>query len=495
MESYIEYLVLSACGFYIYARLLNLKGSPKRIVSDLVFASVLALFTYSVRLFCPLVTIPAVIVLAVIYITFATKTEPGLSITTTIISFGISFTLFSFSCLLIAVVFRFINIAYTEVNGKISIACALFIQLLLSGIPFRFKRLKSGMPFLRSKGGGNSGVIFSAVLLCCLFTIRNVGNSESIYLKILSVFIFMGGAGIFVWWRGRLQKTYFERLRIKEIQDLRKSMCEKDEQIRQFRHDNDALAKIIHKDNKLIPALELAVRGFLESFDQEPGADIRLTGQRLLEQLKEVADERSGILTDYQSANKNLPQTGVFPIDALMAYMFDKARKSNVDFDFTISGSMKYLVENIIAVSDLRTLLADLIENAIIASKDCDKRKVLVSSGVFEGYYTIDIFDSGVPFELETLINFGRKKTTTHANAGGSGIGLMTVSEILNSYHTSFVIEEFSESDAAFSKKVSVKFDNLNQYAVKSKDLDKAVICNASLANRSASIAILHGSR
>lgn len=81
----------------------------------------------------------------------------------------------------------------------------------------------------------------------------------------------------------------------------------------------------------------------------------------------------------------------------------------------------------------------------------------------------IDIFDSGVAFEQETLINFGREKTTTHANAGGSGIGLMTVFEILNFYSASFIIEEFSDSDNTFSKKISVKFDNLNQYIVKAK--------------------------
>jgi signal transduction histidine kinase len=125
------------------------------------------------------------------------------------------------------------------------------------------------------------------------------------------------------------------------------------------------------------------------------------------------------------------------------------------------------LTENIIPVSDLRTLLADLIENAVITAKSGGGKEILVSIGVSEGRYLVDILDSGVPFEANTLVHLGLEKTTTHAEHGGSGIGLVTAFEILKHYRASLIIEEFSDESTPYSKRVSVKFDGLNQYIVK----------------------------
>ncbi len=57
-----------------------------------------------------------------------------------------------------------------------------------------------------------------------------------------------------------------------------------------------------------------------------------------------------------------------------MAYMLQKAKAHGINFDLSVSGSVKYLVENVIGESDLNTLLADLIDNAIIAVKNCEKK-------------------------------------------------------------------------------------------------------------------------
>lgn len=469
MGSYIKYFTLIVCSFYIYVKLLNLKKASKNNIIDLVFASAISYSIYYIWLFCQPLTLPVLIVFSYIYITLATKTELGLSITTIIISFGISFAFFSISLVLVATIFSFINVNYSDDNGRILLVFVAFLQLLLCCMTFRFRRLKSGMPYLRSKGGGNIGVIISTVLLCCFFIISNANNSESIYFIISVIFVLLCGVLILFWWRGRLEKAYIEKLRIDEIQSLRDTIDEKEEQIENFKQHNDFLGKIIHKDNKLIPTMELVVREYLQTFERENDADIRLKGQMLLEQLKTISCERSGIIAEYQASNEKLPLSGVFPIDALMTYMFNKARENGIKYEFTISGSVKYMVENVIYVSDLRTLLADLIENAVIATKKCDKKEILVSLGIFEGYYMINVFDSGISFEPETIINFGRKKSTTHADTGGSGIGLLTVSEILSIYGASFIIEEFSETSNFFTKNVSVKFDNLDQYIVKSK--------------------------
>ena len=406
----VKNFTLIICSFYVYAKLLNLKKPSKAIISALIFALVFSVFIYHIRLFYQPLTIPLLILVSLTYITLTTKTELGLSITTTIISFGIGFSFYIISSLIAAVIFNSIGVAHSNSNGKIILVCTAVIQLLLCAIPWRFRRLKSGMPFLRSKGGGNLGVIISTDILCCFIVISNANDSISIFFIVPTIFIFLCGALILFWWRSRLQKAYIEKLRANEIQSLHDTVREKEKQIKQLEQNNDFLAKIIHKDNKLIPTMELAVREYLQLFEQENRADIRLKGQMLLEQLKEISCDRSGIIADYQSTNEKMPPTGVIQIDSLMVYMFNKARENGIKYEFTVSGSIKYMVENVISVSDLRTLLADLIENAIIATKNCDKKEILVTLGVCEECYMIDVFDSGIPFEPETIINFWQKK-------------------------------------------------------------------------------------
>ena len=67
------------------------------------------------------------------------------------------------------------------------------------------------------------------------------------------------------------------------------------------------------------------------------------------------------------------------------------------------------MVEKVIPESDLNTVLADLCENAILAAKDSERKSVLLVIGISDGCYSIDVFDSGLPFEIDTLANLGLK--------------------------------------------------------------------------------------
>jgi sensor histidine kinase regulating citrate/malate metabolism len=149
-----------------------------------------------------------------------------------------------------------------------------------------------------------------------------------------------------------------------------------------------------------------------------------------------------------------------------MAYMLQKARAEKIELDMSLSGSVKYLIGAVIAESDLNTLLADLIDNAIIATKRREKKNILVSVGICDNFYRIDVFDSGEPFTDETILDLGLKRTTTHLNDGGSGIGMMTVFQILRKYGASFEIDD-SIGNSLYTKKVSACFDNLGQFRLK----------------------------
>ncbi len=466
INSYIKYFIITIYSLYTYAKLLNIKLNARITATNLIFASLLSVFISYIELYLPPLCTPLTIVFSLVFITFTIKTDFELSITTTIISFGINYAFLAVSSVLSAVVFKLIGINYSENRIGIYFICIALIQFLIISIPFRFRRLKSGMPFLRSKGGSNVGVFISVFLLCSVIVMSNGKNADLIY-TIPIVLIILLGVLILFWWRRKLGKVYIEKLRANEVQSLRDTIKEKEEQIEQLEQHNDFLAKIIHRDNKLIPAMEFAVKEYLQSFVPGMREDTQAKGQLLLEQLKLITSERSGIIEEYQYANKKLPSTDVISVDALMTYMFNKARADGTEFEFTTAGSVKYLVENVISESDLYTILADLIENAMIATKDSHSKRILVSISVSDGYYLIDIFDSGIPFELETIVNLGKKKITTHADNGGSGIGLTTAFEIFKKHSASFMIAEFTDESPLFTKKISIRFDNQNQYVIK----------------------------
>lgn len=469
IESFIKYFAIIICSLYTYKKLLNLNVNAKNITIDLIFATFFSSLIYLIKLYGPPLAIFLMILSSIIFITYTAKIELGLSITTTIISFGISYTLYVVSALFTAVIFKSVGVDYSNESSNfalIYLICVTLIQLLLSSIPFRFRRLKRGMPFLRSKGGSNAGVFISVFLLCCAVVMNNSENADLVYV-IPVVSIIISGMLILFWWRSRLKKAYIAKLRTNEILSLQNTINEKDAQIERLDQNNDFLAKIIHRDNKLIPAMELAVRECLQACAQGDTESFQIKGQLVLEHLETISRERSGIIEEYQSASRKLPLTDVVSIDILMAYMLHKAKAAGTDFELTISGSVKYLVENIISETDLNTLLADLVENAMIATKSSNSKRILVSISISEGHYLVDIFDSGIPFEVETIVNIGLKKITTHADSGGSGIGLATAFEIFKKHNASFIIEEFADENSLFTKKVSVKFDNLNQYIIK----------------------------
>ena len=145
--------------------------------------------------------------------------------------------------------------------------------------------------------------------------------------------------------------------------------------------------------------------------------------------------------------------------------MLKRANEHQINFDLSFSEDSKSLILNIISESDLHTLLADLTENAIIASQNSSKKNILVQIVFSSDLTSIEILDSGESFAPEVLHNIGRKPVTTHPEEGGSGIGLMTTFEIAAKYKASFTIDELPD-EVSFTKKIAVCFDGLAQYRI-----------------------------
>jgi len=357
-----------------------------------------------------------------------------------------------------------------------------FVQFLCTTIPFQIRRFKNGMPTLKDHASNDNGV-FISVLVLLAASFLNLRENENFVFMIPFFFTFLCGLTLFFWWRSSLTKKYMEKIKAKEIEELQKIIQENTKQLEQLRHHNDELSKIIHKDNKLIPAMEYAVREYLSSAERArtKGEHLR-RGKELLEQLTCLSHERSGIINQYEVTHKKLLPTNVPSIDTLLSYMSQRALGHQISFDVSLSGNLAHLVDHMIDEEDLRTLLADLLDNAIIATKKSPKRNIMLSLEITGICYSIDVFDSGDLFEGETLTRLGISQTTTHANEGGSGIGLMTAFDMVKKYQISFVIEELPYNHL-FSKKVTVCFDNLGQFRIITQraDAKKALLSRTDL--------------
>lgn len=477
MDIVIKYATIIACSHYSFIKLLHIETCRKQYFQFIFFLAAELPIIYFLRLHATSLSIVFFVISLIIFVVKIYKISLNSAITTSIISVGFSFLTFyvaAFPGATVAFILRFIlpgvSISFLTIIGLIA---SSVIQMLLVIIPFRIKRFRKGMPFLVEYGASDVGVYISFTSLVSASFLSNNENS-AIEKFVPFILILISGMMVLFWWQKKLNKKYIDKVKAQEIQALQETITQQETEIEKLKHHNNELSKIIHKDNKLIPALEYAVRQYLLTVESETDSAARLVkGKSLLSQIESVSKERTGIITSYESNSKRLPSTGVLSIDSLLMYMLQRSKEQQIDFNLSLSGSVKYLIDNIATEQDINTLLADLIENAIIATKKCVPRNILVHIGIADNCYSIGIFDNGIAFTRETIKDIGLKRTTTHAGEGGSGIGLMTTFEILKKHKASFVIEDIADN-VLYTKNVSVCFDNLGQLRIKSKLINKS---------------------
>ena len=145
-----------------------------------------------------------------------------------------------------------------------------------------------------------------------------------------------------------------------------------------------------------------------------------------------------------------------------MNYFRSKAADNNIEFNCIVAGNLANVVGDCVSVSDFNSILADLIENAIIATKCSNGHHI--HAVIRTDKLAIDVYDSGNTFDVNVLANLGLKRITTHKDTGGSGIGLSSIYEFLEKYQASLIIDETKQIDSRFTKKISVCFNGVKEY-------------------------------
>lgn len=355
---------------------------------------------------------------------------------------------------------------YPSTPGIPSVLLSGMIAIMFSRFLCRWPRFKKGIKYLYKEPAVTFVTLIGLVIIICL-TIPQTAVFSDYRIKLISLFILAFAFLFFFFWHQQIRRYYLTKLRRLELESLRQEIEEKDEKIKSLTESNDHLARMIHKDNKLIPAMLSAVTDYLE----QTGADVKgqaSQGKALAKQLRELGCDRANLLAKSSQTHSSLPSTGHAGVDAMLSYMGKRAESEQITYQVRLHPDFPSRIEAEISEADLTHLLSDLIENAMIATKTVDSKSVLVHLDILCSAPTLEISDTGIPFAPEVYQDLGLSRHSTHLENGGSGIGLMDIWSLKKKYAASLHIYEYQPGSGKFTKKISLVFDHKKHYLIRS---------------------------
>lgn len=468
LEFFWKSFFLFLCSIYSSKKILPRYSEikEKTIVIVFFFAFVVSTYTSLIHCYIPQASMIGMIVGSMVIYSHLLNIDANSAIIITMIGYGVSYLSYSLSAFILsALIFAYEEIMRQSVGIFPYIAVGP-IQLLFIVLLFRIRRFQRGIPILNHIRNDGIGVYLSITVLMGVF-ILGLGNHAAIVIPVIICLLLMCGLVLFYWWKNRITQDYLTQLSQREKHDLQAEIDTLHKELTSLQEDHDRLSRVVHKDNKLIPAMELAVSQLLYSIAQDDTQQSRMEqAQSILKQLKALSEERAGIVKNYKDASQKLPCLGLNGLDALFLFMLQKAHMSEIEFDLKLDDGIDQIITGNISESDASTLLADLIENALIATNHSEHKKaVQVKLGAHAGIFYISVRDSGPPFPPEVLERWGIERITTHADTGGSGIGMMTIYELCQKYSASFEIEQV-QNMSPYRKCVSIRFDGQSSFRV-----------------------------
>lgn len=463
---FIKMFFIYALGLYIYFALSNYHHTTSLCFARPIFALLLALIATTISInyltLYFLLTLPFY-VLTLYLISYR---KINFSISYMIISISIAQTIYSIMTLPVSFILFMINIepimSYISFVTFINGALSSFIVILA----LKNKRIIKALHLMCDTNNFYIYVSLAVLLMLTIIIgqaqIQSAGNS-----KMYVIIIIMIGFILLYVIQRQTQKYYLSKLKKLELESLRQELAEKDALIQKLQESNDHLARIIHKDNKLIPSMVSAVSRYLRNVNTLDADALRASGMTLARELEQMAQNRQGILSENEHQTDGIPHSGHAAVDAILLHMQNRAAALHIDYTVTLGAEFSDTVNRMITESDLTHLLADLIENALNATKESGTRCVLVHLGILYDAPVVEISDSGISFDPAVYQDFGLQKHSTHLTDGGSGIGLMDIWELKKKYAASLHIHEYEPGAASYTKKISVVFDRRNHYLIR----------------------------
>ena len=457
--------------YFVFIKLVNYKNNNNIKTCIIIGGSIIeACIEYLLMKHVPI--LPKIIIMYYIYgclIANVTKNKTQYSIMLTFISLTITYLIYLISIILAGILVKTLNLNISKNHILILFITVLIETIILYAI-FKIKRIRNGIAFLQDPEKVNNvgiiGMIFIGIVLIIYSIIQDTIHTRYIFWGMVIEFIC-----VCIWVNKKITTYYKQKLKERTIEELESEIKERDEEINKILEENKEIATINHKYSNRIKSLEnfshqiMSKPELVEKMETEFGEDFI----NFEKQINNVSEEYTKEIEDSIQHKNHLEKTGIFGIDNILEYMSNEAIKNNIKFNLKIYEDIQYMIENIIDQSKLETLLGDHIKDAIIAinSSENTYKELLVEIGEIENCYQVCIYDTGIEFEIDTLLNLGLKAITTHKLTGGSGIGFMTTFETLKATKASLIIEERHPiDDKDYTKAVRIKFDGKHEYRI-----------------------------
>ena len=469
INNFIKIFFINLLTYWAYAKITNSFNDSVYNKIFVMVESIDAALSYIIltRYFNPVVVMIFICLVNGIIVSTVRKEKINYSIFVIAISFIFIYMIYLISVIISAMVLNFINPNNNNKNF-ISLLTILFLTACCSNFVFKFKRLKNGFNFIKNINNSviNKIIIYSGGITLWFGLLQNQ-NSKKVneLLLIGSVIIFIN---LLIWLQSQITKHYKKNMRDRTISVQKAEIDEQTKLLEEVKAENLKLATAVHKYNHRLSSLELAMKSAISHNLNTEFAD------ELSVMLKDTEDLSNSFANECNVAKCILPLTNVPSIDNMFKYMQDEASKCNINFDLKVNESINDLIDNIIPKDMFETLLGDHLRDAIIAvnASDNSYKSILTTLGLVDGCYELSVYDTGIEFQIDTLLKLGKEQVTTHKDSGGSGIGFITTFETLKTTKASLVIEEYNPETTNYTKSVNIRFDGKNQYRIYSYRAD-----------------------
>lgn len=447
---------INLCTYYIDFKIVNItiQKNWKQRMSTIFILLLITIICNLVRLELNfLYFVISVILFIAILFSIKGKNRFGHSLITTMISLAINYTIMLLSGFLWFLVFFNFNIQ----NDYINVIVSLLIYILLVLSFSKIKRLKKGFTFLKEKLKNEYFDLLILNISCViLFTIVILSNYEGVMNRNLGVGLIIFAILMFVTIQKSLQLYYKQKMLVKDLEETKAELEDKKKEVAELEKENLEFSKVSHSIAHKQKALEHKLNEL--SMKSEIADEMDLKDR--IENLDADLRKETIVVLD---------KTGIPEIDDMLSYMQSECVKNKIDFQLQLSGNIYAMINHYVSKEELEILLADHIKNAIIAIGYGDNinKSILVRLGKLDGHYGLNVYDSGIEFEINTLLNLGKKPSTTHKDSGGTGMGFMNTFDTLRKHKASFVIEEYGKPvKDNFTKALKFKFDGKNEFKI-----------------------------
>ena len=470
----IKLYIINLFTYYMDFRLMNIKieKSKREKICIILTIMLLTIISKVIKEYVEfLSSIVSMILFIGILFSINSKNNIGHSLIVTILSLAINYIIYVVSVSFGFFIFFIFNIE----NEYINVIVILTIYTILFFYFLKIKRFEKGFAFLQLNLKNEYFDILilniSCVILFSIIILSNYGNKINRSLGFgLVVFAIL----MFMTIQKSLQLYYKQRMLVKDLEETKEELENKKKEVEALEKENLEFSKISHSIAHKQKSLEHKLNELSMKSEIADELDIK---DRIDDLSKNLMKETIVVLD----------KTGITEIDDMLYYMQSECVKNKIDFQLQLNGNIYTMINHHIDKEELEILLADHIKNAIIAIGYGDNvnKSILVRLGKLDGSYGLYVYDSGIEFEIETLLNLGKKPSTTHKDSGGTGMGFMNTFDTLRKHKASFIIEEYGKPvKDNFTKALKFKFDGKNEFKIcsyreeeiKNKDKENSLI-------------------